>query len=77
MPPLALTDEQLSAVYAAAEPLVPADRSLFLQDVAAELDGKELGDGRVVREVQRRYFHPPTLDEVARQPAQLRKIGRG
>jgi hypothetical protein len=40
------------------------DRGAFLQDVAAALQGQELGDGmvyRVVAQVQRRYYDPPIL----------------
>jgi hypothetical protein len=33
--PIALSDEQLAAVMAAAQPLALADRSAFLEDVAA------------------------------------------
>jgi hypothetical protein len=47
--PLALSDDQMAQVLRCAEPLNPADRSSFLRDVAAELDGKELGDGLVLR----------------------------
>jgi hypothetical protein len=58
--PLALTDEQLSAVYAAAQPLDVADRAAFLQTVAAALRNRtDPGDGdvhRAVREAQRLYF---------------------
>jgi len=64
MPPLALTDDQLSAVLRAAEPLPPCDRGAFLEDVARELAGRELGDGIVARtchEVQRRYWRAPDL----------------
>jgi hypothetical protein len=60
--PIALTDEQLSAVMAVAEPLAPADRSAFLEDVAVALAAlPTIGDGvvnRVVREVQSKYFRP-------------------
>jgi hypothetical protein len=69
----------LTAVFRAAEPLLPADRSLFLIDVAAALDGQELGDGlvaRVCRDVQRRYFDPPDLSHYD-GPKVLRKIGGG
>jgi hypothetical protein len=65
MPPLALTDSQLDAVYDAARPLQPIDRSRFLEDVAAALGGcSDVGDGqlaRIVREMQKRYFDPPQL----------------
>jgi hypothetical protein len=62
MPPIALSDEQLAAVMAAAQPLAFADRSAFLEDVAAALAVlPSIGDGivgRVVREVQSKYFRP-------------------
>jgi hypothetical protein len=44
--------------------------SLFLRDVAAELAGRELGDGivlRTCRDVLRGYWHAPDLDG-AEQP---------
>ena len=62
--PLRLTDDQLATVFRAAEPLAIGDRGAFLQDVATALQGQELGDGtvyRVVAQVQRRYYDPPTL----------------
>jgi hypothetical protein len=64
---ISLDDDAVAAVMNAAQPLAPKDRSAFLHDVAAEL-GKhpgELGAGlihRVVREVQHRYFNPPSLN---------------
>jgi hypothetical protein len=62
--PLALTDDQLAAVMRAAEPLAVGDRDGFLRDVAAALQGQELGDGAVYRtiaQMQRRYYDPPIL----------------
>jgi hypothetical protein len=47
--PLRLTDDQLAAVLRAAEPLAVGDRDAFLRDVAAALQGQELGDGTVYR----------------------------
>jgi hypothetical protein len=67
--PLRLTDDQLTAVLRAAEPLAVGDRSAFLQDVAAALQGQELGDGavyRTVAQVQRRYYDPPILTAAPR-----------
>ena len=64
MPPLALTDDQLTRIMHSAAPLAPDDRANFLLDVARELQGRELGDGvvgRVCREVQKRYWHAPDL----------------
>jgi hypothetical protein len=61
--PIALTDAQLTAVFAAAHPLAVRDRDAFLLDLAVALQGQEnLGDGtvfRLIREVQRRHFDPP------------------
>jgi hypothetical protein len=62
--PLRLSDDQLAAVLRAAEPLAIGDRGAFLQDVAAALQGQELGDGvvyRTIAQVQRRYYDPPIL----------------
>jgi hypothetical protein len=63
--PIALTDTQLNAIMDAAEPLHPHDRTSFLEWVAERLNGRELGDGfvgRVVRETQREFWHPPEID---------------
>jgi hypothetical protein len=48
----------------AAEPLPPSDRSAFLRDVAAALQGREISDGivgRVAAKTQRKYLTPPDL----------------
>jgi hypothetical protein len=70
MPPIALSDAQVRAVFAAAAPLPPSARDAFLLDLAAALQGQEnLGDGtvfRLIREVQRRHFDPPRLDHEPR-----------
>jgi hypothetical protein len=55
MPPIALTDAQLTAVFEAARPLAVQDRDPFLQDVA-----------RAIRTVQRKHFDPPRLDHEPR-----------
>jgi hypothetical protein len=57
--PLAFTDSQIDAILLAAGPLAPGDRTGFLGEVAAKLNGQPLGDGvvfRVIREVQGRYL---------------------
>jgi hypothetical protein len=68
--PLSLSDAQLDAVFNAARPLQPRDRSRFLEDVAAELAVyPDPGDGtvaKVCRLVQRRYFDPPQLAELGK-----------
>src|SRR3954454_21546148 len=54
--PIALTDNQMTAIMRAAEPLQPDDRGPFLERVAARLQAIEIGDGsvgRVCRELQR------------------------
>jgi hypothetical protein len=62
--PLALSDEQLTAVYAACQPLSPQDRDPFLRALAALLrEEREIGDGvvaRAIRALQREFFRPPT-----------------
>jgi hypothetical protein len=69
MPPLALTDEQMSAVMRGAAPLRPQDRDAYLRQVAEQLRGQEpLGDGvvgRVVRDVQRKFWDPPHLGQAS------------
>jgi hypothetical protein len=65
--PLALSDEQSSAVLRAAAPLVPADRPAFLKEVAQALSTLPvLGDGVVARTcavIQRRYLRPSDLEQ--------------
>ena len=60
--PLAFSDEQIDAILRAATPLAPGDRTAFLEEVAAKLNGQPLGDGivfRTIRETQLRYLDPP------------------
>jgi hypothetical protein len=55
--PLALTDAQLTAIMGLARPLLPAQRTAFLEMLAAKLNGRrEIGDGmlyQLCRELQR------------------------
>jgi hypothetical protein len=54
----------LDAVLAAARPLPVERRDAFLQAVAAELHGREVGPGiihPVCAETQRAFFDPPQL----------------
>ena len=61
--PVRLTDDELSAVMLACQPLAPEARDGFLQAVAACLQTcGEVGPGsvhRVVAQVQREFFDPP------------------
>jgi hypothetical protein len=63
--PLRLTDDQLSAIFAAARPLPVERRDAFLQEVASLLRGAaEVGPGtvhRAIAQAQRAYFDPPQL----------------
>jgi hypothetical protein len=66
---LALSDTQLEAVMAAANPIAPAKKSEFFEAIAARLAGAELGDGavaRACRELQSLYFSPPDLSHESR-----------
>jgi hypothetical protein len=71
MPPIRLSDDELSAVMAAARPLDVAVRDAFLQRVAGEL-GRcgEIGPGvvhRVCAETQRAFFDPSDLTHPSRR----------
>jgi hypothetical protein len=72
MPPIALTDQQVMAILAAAHPLARGDRDAFLLEVAQLLQAlPEVGDGalhRVIMQVQRRHFDPPQLTDGRAQP---------
>lgn len=66
--PVALTDAQMTTVMALARPLPPAQRTTFLELIAAKLRHRTvLGDGdlfRLCRDLQRDLFDPP-LDLTA------------
>jgi hypothetical protein len=78
--PLALTDEQLSALLRASAPLDRDLREPFLLAVARALQGREpLGDGevfRVIREVQRQFWHPPLETHWPGKYASNRRVSR-
>ena len=66
--PIALSDEQMDAVMAAARPLAPDLRSPFLAAVAHALRGVPVGDGsvhRIICDVQKEFFDPPDLSHGA------------
>ena len=72
MPPLQLSDDEMSIVMRLAEPIDHRLRPEFLQAVAAELAAS--GDGavgtgsvhRIGRVVQRRFFDPPQLPNASK-----------
>jgi hypothetical protein len=75
---LSLSDDELEAVMAAAVPLAPRSRDVFLREVAAELRRyQDIGPGlvgRVCRELQRKHFDPPNLDGHREPNAYGRKV---
>jgi hypothetical protein len=74
--PIAVSDEQLSAIMRAVEPLQPLERSAFLAALAPLLRGRnDVGDGelhRLIRELLRQTWHPP---HVAAGPQSHRNVG--
>jgi hypothetical protein len=67
--PVRLTDDELSAVMLACQPLAPEARDGFLQAVAASLQTcGEVGPGSVHRTIvaaQREFFDPPEFARAA------------
>jgi hypothetical protein len=72
MPPLRLSDSQITSIFAAARPLAVQDRDPFLQEVAGLLQGiADPGDGdvaRAIRAVQRKHVDPPELTDERTEP---------
>jgi hypothetical protein len=77
--PLALTDEQMTAILAASHPLPPDVRGPFLEACARELAALPVvGDGvvhRVVMFCQQRYFDPPLETERHEPRHDRRRVG--
>jgi hypothetical protein len=68
--PIKLSDSELDSVLAAARPIAIERRDAFLQQVAAELQGREVGPGivhRICAEQQRQFFDPPNLGQARDQ----------
>jgi hypothetical protein len=66
MPPLALDDDAMDAIMAAAKPLAVLDRDEFVRAVAFELarNPDSVGPGsvhRAIRSVQKKFFDPPKV----------------
>jgi hypothetical protein len=73
--PIPLSDDEMDAVYRACAPIAPNRRGSFLQALAAELNGKPIGEGSVYRAivaVQRAYFDPPLSTAEIGKPSQPR-----
>jgi hypothetical protein len=68
MPTISVTEAQFLAIANAAAALCPQDRDRFYAAVAAELEGKPIGDGTIgctIRAAQLKFQHP----EPDRQPS--------
>jgi hypothetical protein len=68
MPPIPLSSPQFLAIANAAAALCPPDRDQFYAAVAAELQGRLIGDGAVgcaIRAAQAKFHHP----EPERRPS--------
>jgi hypothetical protein len=75
--PICLSERQLLAVTSAAAALSPADRDQFLEAVARQLDGHEIGDGvvhRAVRTAFAAYWKPP---EMPHTPSRWQRAAPG
>jgi hypothetical protein len=69
---LALTDSQITAITNLARPLAPPERAGFFAELFETLlmRRNEVGDGelsRTLRDLQRRHFQPPTVDETSQK----------
>jgi hypothetical protein len=71
--PISWSDDQLSAVMRASQPLEPYERSAFLSALATLFQGRsEVGDGelfRSIKQLQREHFRPPALEHPPQQLA--------
>jgi hypothetical protein len=69
MPPIDVTNNQYLAIANAAAALCPSDRDQFVAAVAAELQGRPIGDGavgRAIRAAQVKFAHPEPPDMPAK-----------
>jgi hypothetical protein len=69
--PLHLSDEEMDLLLALAAPIEPAQRSAFLDAVAAAIGEQASGPGLVhqtARRVQRQFWDPPQISPNASAP---------
>jgi hypothetical protein len=85
--PLALSDTRVDHILLTTGPLQPQERAAFMAQLLEDLLMRrdEIGDGelgRLLRDLQRKHFRPPTDEESgsgnygARWPQRLRRISR-
>jgi hypothetical protein len=70
--PLHFSDEEMDLLLALARPIEPAQRSAFLDAVAAAIEGQASGRGlvhQVGRRIQRQFWTPPEISPNATAPA--------
>ena len=70
---LAFSDEEMGLLLELARPIKPAQRSAFLDAVAAAIGEQASGPGlvhQVGRRVQRQFWTPPQLSPNATAPVQ-------
>jgi hypothetical protein len=70
MPPLTLTDSEMTLLLELSAPIEPSLRADFLRTVASELEASRrvgaIGEGaihRIARQIQRRFWEPPRFRE--------------
>ena len=69
--PLAFTSEEMTLLLSLAQPIEPAQRSAFLDAVAAAIGEQASGPGLVhqtARRIQREFWMPPQLSPNATAP---------
>ena len=69
--PLSFSAEELDLLLALAQPIPPAQRSAFLDAVAAAIEGQASGPGLVhqtARRIQREFWTPPAISPNATAP---------
>jgi hypothetical protein len=79
---LALTDEQVKLVQTAAAPLPYRCRDAFLQKLATQIDGRDIGDGElhriahaIAQELLTALHRPPRRGQPARETTEIRGFG--
>jgi hypothetical protein len=66
--PLHFSDEEMTLLLELSRPIEPAQRTAFLDAVAAAIEGQASGPGLVrqtARRVQRQFWTPPELPNAA------------
>jgi len=67
---MTLSDTQIAQILLISRPLQPKERTAFMAALFQDLlnHREEIGDGelgRTLRDLQHRYFQPPTVNEIS------------